>query len=74
LRLERRSRKGAALARAVRRLARDGFVDAAVLERTPRRRDSDDLATLVAMAVRALENPTLANIARHLERLYCRTH
>jgi hypothetical protein len=46
---------------------------AAVLERTPRRRDSDDLATLVAMAVRALESPTLAGIARHLERLHCRT-
>jgi DNA invertase Pin-like site-specific DNA recombinase len=64
---------GPALARAVRRLARDGFVDQAVLERTPRRRDSDDLVTLVAMAVRTLETPTLANIARHLEHLHCRT-
>ncbi|HYG87950.1 MAG TPA: recombinase family protein [Azospirillum sp.] len=64
---------GAALARAVRRLARDGFVDAAVLERTPRRRDSDDLVTLVAMAVKTLETPTLTNIARHLEGLHCRT-
>ncbi|QQP92665.1 hypothetical protein IGS68_29760 (plasmid) [Skermanella sp. TT6] len=64
---------GPALARAVRRLARDGFVDKAVLERTPRRRDSDDLVTLVAMAVRTLEIPTLANIARHLEHLHCRT-
>jgi hypothetical protein len=54
-------------------LARDGFVEEAVLERTPRRRDSDDLVTLVAMAVRTLENPTLANIARHLEHLHCRT-
>jgi hypothetical protein len=61
------------LARAVRRLARDGFVDAAVLERTPRRRDSDDLVTLVAMAVRKLETRTLANIARHLECLHCRS-
>ncbi|MCW2239113.1 recombinase family protein [Azospirillum canadense] len=64
---------GPALARAVRRLARDGFVDEAVLERTPRRRDSDDLVTLVAMAVNTLENPTLANIARHLEGIHCRT-
>lgn len=64
---------GPALARAVRRLARDGFVNQTVLERTPRRRDSDDLVTLVAMAVRTLENPTLVNIARHLERLHCRT-
>ena len=54
-------------------LARDGFVEEAVLERTPRRRDSDDLVTLVALAVRTLENPTLANIARHLEHLHCRT-
>ena len=44
-----------------------------MLERTPRRRDSDDLVTLVAMAVRTLETPTLANIARHLEELHCRT-
>jgi len=57
---------GPALARAVRRLVRDGFVDGNVLERTPRRRDSDDLVTLVAMAVRTLKPPTLANIARHL--------
>jgi DNA invertase Pin-like site-specific DNA recombinase len=64
---------GSSLARAVRRLARDGFVDAAVLERTPRRRDSDDLVTLVAMAVKTLESPTLANIARHLEGLHLRT-
>ena len=64
---------GPALARAVRRLVRDGFVDASVLERTPRRRDSDDLVTLVAMAVRTLKPPTLANIARHLEGLHCRT-
>ncbi len=64
---------GPALARAVRRLVRDGFVDASVLERTPRRRDTDDLVTLVAMAVRTLKPPTLANIARHLEGLHCRT-
>ncbi|PNQ95018.1 DNA invertase (plasmid) [Azospirillum argentinense] len=64
---------GAALARAVRRLARDGFVDDRVLERTPRRRDSDDLVTLVASAVKTLDNPTLTNIARHLEELHCRT-
>jgi hypothetical protein len=64
---------GPALARAVRRLERDGFVDAAVLERILHRRDSDDLITLVAMAVRTLENPTFANIARHLEHLHCRT-
>lgn len=64
---------GPALARAVRRLARDGFVDKAVLERTPRRRDTDDLVTLVAMAVKTLESPTLTNIARHLEGLHCRT-
>ncbi|MCW2240627.1 recombinase family protein [Azospirillum canadense] len=64
---------GPALARAVRRLARDGFVDEVVLERTPRRRDSDDLVTLVAMAVNTLENPTLTNIARHLEGIHCRT-
>ena len=57
----------------MRRLARDGFVDAAVLERTPRRRDSDDLVTLVAMAVKTLEKPTLTNIAPHLEGLHCRT-
>jgi hypothetical protein len=44
-----------------------------VLERTPRRRDSDDLVTLVAMAVKTLESPTLANIARHLEGLHLRT-
>lgn len=64
---------GAALARAVHRLVRDGFVDAVVLERTPRRRHSDDLVTLVAMAVKTLEKPTLTNIARHLEGLHCRT-
>ena len=64
---------GPALARAARRLARNGFVDAVVLARTPRRRDSDDLVTLVAMAVKTLEEPTLANIARHLEALHCRT-
>ncbi len=64
---------GAALARAVRRLARDGFVEPAVLERAPRRRDSDDLVTLVALAAKTLESPTLANIARHLEGLHCRT-
>lgn len=64
---------GPALARAVRRLARDGFVDDRVLERTPRRRDSDDLVTLVASAVKTLDNPTLTNIARHLEELHCRT-
>ncbi|TWA53839.1 DNA invertase Pin-like site-specific DNA recombinase [Azospirillum baldaniorum] len=64
---------GAALARAVRRLAREGFVDDRVLERTPRRRDSDDLVTLVASAVKTLDNPTLTNIARHLEELHCRT-
>ena len=57
----------------MRRLVRDGFVDASVLERTPRRRDSHDLVTLVAMAVRTLKPPTLANIARHLEGLHCRT-
>ncbi|WP_454020063.1 hypothetical protein [Azospirillum sp. Marseille-Q6669] len=64
---------GAALARAVHRLARDGFVDDRVLERTPRGRDSDDLVTLVASAVKTLGTPTLANIARHLEELHCRT-
>jgi hypothetical protein len=64
---------GPALAHAVRRLVRDGFVDVNVLERTPRRRDTDDLVTLVAMAVRTLKPPTLANIARHLEGLHCRT-
>lgn len=64
---------GPALVRAVRRLARNGFVPEVVLERTPRRRESDDLVTLVAMAVKTLESPTLANIARHLEGLHCRT-
>lgn len=64
---------GPALARAVRRLARDGFVPEIVLLRTPRRRESDDLVTLVAMAVKTLEKPTLANIARHLEGLHCQT-
>ncbi|NUB05129.1 recombinase family protein [Azospirillum sp. Vi22] len=64
---------GAALGRAVRRLAREGFVDDRVLERTPRRRDSDDLVTLVASAMKTLDNPTLTNIARHLEELHCRT-
>ena len=57
----------------MRRLARDGFVDDRVLERTPRRRDSDDLVTLVASAVKTLDTPTLINIARHLEELHCRT-
>jgi hypothetical protein len=57
----------------VRRLARDGFVEETVLERMPRRRDGDDLGTLVALAVRTLESPTLANIARHFEHLHCRT-
>jgi DNA invertase Pin-like site-specific DNA recombinase len=64
---------GAALAGAARRLARDGFIEASALERTPRRRDSDDLVTLVAMAVKALEQPTLGAIAAHLEGLYCLT-
>ena len=64
---------GPALARAARRLERNRFVDPAVLARTPRRRDSDDLVTLVAMAVKTLEEPTLANIARHLEALHCRS-
>lgn len=64
---------GAALARAARRLARDGFVDTAALARTPSGRDSDDLVTLVAMAVNILERPTLAAIAGHLESLHCRT-
>ncbi|WP_207461006.1 hypothetical protein [Azospirillum sp. SYSU D00513] len=64
---------GPALARAVRRLARDGFVDEAVLERTPRRRDSDNLAPLVVMAVKTLEHPTLTKVARHFEGLHCRT-
>jgi DNA invertase Pin-like site-specific DNA recombinase len=64
---------GPALARAARRLTRNRFVDAAVLARTPRRRGSDDLVTLVAMAVKTLEEPTLANIARHLGALHCRT-
>lgn len=64
---------GAALARAARRLARDGFVDADALARTPHGRESDDLVTLVAMAVKTLEQPTLAAIASHLESLHCRT-
>ena len=64
---------GAALAGAARRLARDGLVDGAALERTPRRRDSDDLVTLVAMAVKTLEQPTLGDIAAHLEGLHCLT-
>jgi len=54
-------------------LAPDGFVDPAVLVRTPLRRDSDDLVALVALAVRALERPTLADIARYLEGLHVRT-
>jgi DNA invertase Pin-like site-specific DNA recombinase len=64
---------GAALAGAARRLARDGFVEASTLERTPRGRDSDDLVTLVALAVKTLEQPTLAAIAAHLEGLHCLT-
>ena len=64
---------GAAVARAARRLARDRLVDSAVLQRTPRRGDSDDLVALVAMAARTLEQPTLERIARHLEGLHCRT-
>ena len=63
---------GPALARAARRLARNGFVDASALQRTPRSRESEDLVTLVAMAVKTLEQPTLATIAAHLEALNCR--
>ncbi|MFM2044175.1 MAG: hypothetical protein RLY86_2751 [Pseudomonadota bacterium] len=63
---------GAALARAARRLARDGFLEASALGRTPRRRDSDDLVTLVAMAAQTLNPPTLANIGKHLEGLHVR--
>ncbi|MBF0561230.1 MAG: recombinase family protein [Alphaproteobacteria bacterium] len=64
---------GAALARAARRLVRNGFVDPAVLERTPRQRENEDLVTLVAMAAKTLADPTLVNIARHLEGLHVRT-
>jgi DNA invertase Pin-like site-specific DNA recombinase len=64
---------GAALARAARRLARNGFVDSIVLERTPRQTGNEDLVTLVAMAAKTLAEPTLANIARHLEGLHVRT-
>ncbi len=64
---------GAALARAARRLARNGFVDRVILERAPRRRENEDLVTLVAMAAKTLADPTLANIARHLEGLHVRT-
>jgi DNA invertase Pin-like site-specific DNA recombinase len=64
---------GPALARATGRLARDGFVDKRVLERTPRRCETEDLVTLVAMAAKTVKPPTLKNIAEHLEELHCRT-
>jgi DNA invertase Pin-like site-specific DNA recombinase len=63
---------GAALSRVVRRLARNGYVETQVLERSPPRRN-DDLMVIVAMAARSMENPTLANIARQLEDLRVKT-
>jgi hypothetical protein len=44
------------------------MVDGLVLERSPRRRDSDEL---IALAAKTLGNPT--GIDRHLEGLRCRT-
>ena len=64
---------GAALSRATRRLVRNGFIDASAMKRTPRGEENDSLVTLVAMAVKTLEQPTLAAIAAHLEGLHCRT-
>lgn len=64
---------GPAVARAAKRLVVHNRLNKQVLDRTPRRRDSDDLVTLVAMATTTLASPTLKNIAEHLESLYIRT-
>lgn len=64
---------GPALAKASRRLARNRFVEPEVLGRAPRRRSADDLVALVAMAVKTLKNPTLAEIGAHLESLHVST-
>src|SRR5258708_451301 len=66
-------RTGPTLMRVARRLVRDRFIQREVLNRATAKRESDDLVAIVAMATKTLDNPTLANIARHLEAVRCTT-
>ena len=63
--------------RVARRLARDGFIDADLLKAAPKKRDSDNLLTVVAGIIKGMrrrkEEPTLAAIAKALEDMHQRT-
>ena len=63
--------------RVARRLARDGFIDADLLKAAPKKRDSDDLLTILAGIVKDMrrrnEERTLAAIGKALEDMHQRT-
>jgi hypothetical protein len=62
--------------RVARRLARDGFIDTDLLKAAPKKRDNDDLLTVVAGIVKGMrrrnEEPTLAAIGKALEDMHQR--